>query len=231
MTFRTDVLDARPTSFGGARQVRRALSHAGSVSATRVLDIVLSLALIVFVAPLVLLICGIVKLYDGGPVLFAQERKGLGGRRFRCLKFRTMAMDAERQLTTLLASCPTSRAEWARDHKLKSDPRITPMGAFLRRSSLDELPQLLNILKGDMSLVGPRPIVEGEVGRYGRWYRHYCSVKPGLTGLWQVSGRNNVSYRRRVALDVLYARRRSLLLYFRILLVTIPSVLQRDGAY
>ncbi len=231
MTFRTEVLDARPAKLGGARRSRRAPAKVGNVDATRVLDFVLSIALLIFMAPLLLVICAAVKLQDGGPVFFAHERIRDQGRRFRCLKFRTMASNAEARLATLLSTCPTSRVEWERDHKLRNDPRITPMGGFLRRSSLDELPQLFNILKGDMSLVGPRPIVAAEISRYGRWYRHYCSVKPGLTGLWQVSGRNDVSYRRRVVLDVLYARHRSVLLYARILLKTIPTVLLRDGAY
>src|SRR5439155_5109228 len=119
---------------------------------------------------------------------------------------------AEQRLAELLASDPQAREEWERDHKLRKDPRITPLGLFLRRSSLDELPQLINVMLGEMSLVGPRPIVEAEVVRYGRRFRHYCSVKPGLTGLWQVSGRNDVSYRTRVAMDCLYARNKTPLL-------------------
>ena len=126
---------------------------------------------------------------------------------------------------------PELRREWETTFKLRRDPRITALGAFLRKSSLDELPQLFNILKGEMSVVGPRPIVAAEVARYGRWYRDYCNVRPGLTGLWQVSGRNDVNYRRRVALDVAYARRRSLGLYLKIIIATVPAVLLRNGSY
>ena len=129
------------------------------------------------------------------------------------------------------SSSPAARAEWTRDHKLRFDPRVTHLGAFLRRSSLDELPQLLNVLRGEMSIVGPRPIVEAEISRYGRRFRHYCSVKPGITGLWQVSGRNDVSYRSRVALDCLYVRAKCPWLYIWIVVATIPAVLMRKGSY
>ena len=141
-----------------------------------------------------------------------------------------MRTDADERLHHLLASDPQARIEWARDHKLRQDPRITPLGVFLRRSSLDELPQFLNVLRGEMSLVGPRPIVEAEIPRYGRYFVHYCANKPGITGLWQISGRNDVGYRRRVAMDVIYARRRSIGLYLWILLATAPAVLLRRGA-
>ena len=131
----------------------------------------------------------------------------------------------------LEASDPIARLEWEKDHKLRNDPRITRLGSFLRKSSLDELPQLFNVLRGEMSLVGPRPIVDAEVVRYGRYFADYCSVRPGITGLWQISGRNDVSYRRRVALDVAFARARSRSLYVRILAGTVPSVLVRRGSY
>jgi lipopolysaccharide/colanic/teichoic acid biosynthesis glycosyltransferase len=142
-----------------------------------------------------------------------------------------MAADAEARLAEVLRNDPEARAEWDRDRKLKNDPRITPLGDFLRRSSLDELPQLFNVLRGEMSLVGPRPIVFDEAVKYGRHFRHYCAVKPGITGLWQVSGRNDVSYRARVALDSLYARKKSAVLDGWILLATIPAVLCRRGSY
>ena len=124
-----------------------------------------------------------------------------------------------------------ARAEWDQDHKLRDDPRVTALGRFLRRSSLDELPQLLNILAGEMSVVGPRPIVEAEIRRYGRYFQDYCAVKPGLTGLWQVSGRNDVTYRRRVAMDVLYCRRKSLVLDLKIITMTVPALLSARGCY
>jgi exopolysaccharide production protein ExoY len=178
-----------------------------------------------------ILIGALIKLQDGGPVLFTQERIGKGGVRFRCHKFRSMRPDAEARLASILSSDPALRREWELSQKLTQDPRITALGDFLRRSSLDELPQLFNILKGQMSLVGPRPIVESEIRRYGRWYRYYTTVRPGLTGLWQVSGRSDVDYRRRVAMDRLYVRTRSLNSYVWIVCATLPAVLIRRGSY
>lgn len=213
-------------------RVRRRLS--GRVACermTRALDVAIALTALILVAPLLLLIAVMIRLTDGERALFAQSRIGQGGRSFKCLKFRTMVVDADARLTSLLARDPAARAEWAIDHKLRVDPRITPIGRFLRKSSLDELPQLINVLRGEMSLVGPRPIVTAEIGRYRAYYRHYCSVRPGITGLWQVSGRNNVSYRRRVACDVLYARRRSLGVNVRIMAATIPAVVLAKGSY
>jgi len=199
--------------------------------AERLIDVAASVFGLLFVAPLFCLLMLLMFIGDSGPVLFAQRRIGRGGREFNCLKFRTMVPDAEQRLEALFAADPQARAEWEQDHKLRDDPRITSLGRFLRRSSLDELPQLFNVLKGEMSLVGPRPIVAAEIERYGRHFADYCSIRPGLTGLWQVSGRNDVSYSRRVALDVLYARRKSLSLYVRILLATLPAVLLSRGAH
>ena len=203
---------------------------APTVDLYRVLDVALSLAALLFLAPLFLVIAAGVRLQDGGPAMFVHSRIGLGGQRFKCLKFRSMHPDSDARLHQLLASDPQARIEWARDHKLRRDPRITPLGGFLRRSSLDELPQFLNVLRGEMSLVGPRPIVEAEIERYGRYFAWYCASKPGITGLWQISGRNDVGYRRRVAMDVVYARRRTVGLYLRILLATAPAVVLRRGA-
>jgi lipopolysaccharide/colanic/teichoic acid biosynthesis glycosyltransferase len=191
----------------------------------------LAILMLLFLLPVMVMIAVAVRLQDGGPAIFAHSRIGRDGRTFRCYKFRSMRADAEARLAEVLASDPQARAEWARDHKLRSDPRITPLGDLLRRSSLDELPQLFNVLKGDMSLVGPRPIVEAERVRYGRRFRHYCAVKPGITGLWQVSGRNDVSYRTRVAMDACYARRKCFALDLYILLATVPSVLGARGCY
>jgi lipopolysaccharide/colanic/teichoic acid biosynthesis glycosyltransferase len=167
---------------------------------------------------------------DGAPVLFAHYRVGHDGKLFRCMKFRTMYRNAERMLSELLERDPAARAEWQREQKLLSDPRITPIGHFLRRTSLDELPQLFNVLRGEMSLVGPRPITVGELTRYGgvRW--QYLSVRPGMTGLWQVSGRNNTSYEERVALDRRYVEERSVWMNLQILLKTVKVVVARDGA-
>jgi lipopolysaccharide/colanic/teichoic acid biosynthesis glycosyltransferase len=147
------------------------------------------------------------------------------------MKFRSMLRNSEQVLAALLRDDPVARAEWERDHKLTTDPRITPIGRFLRKSSLDELPQLLNVLRGEMSLVGPRPITVAELTRYGRVRWHYLSVRPGLTGLWQVSGRNNTTYEERVALDQRYVEQRSLWLDACILVKTVRVVLLREGAY
>jgi exopolysaccharide production protein ExoY len=196
----------------------------------RIMDIGFSLLALLFLAPIFLFIALVVRLQDGGPAMFAHGRIGQGGRRFNCLKFRSMCLDSDARLQALLTSDPQARIEWSRDHKLRRDPRITPLGGFLRRSSLDELPQFLNVLRGEMSLVGPRPIVDAEVPRYGHYIACYYANKPGITGLWQVSGRNEVGYRRRVAMDVIYARRRGVGLYIWILLATAPAVLLRRGA-
>jgi undecaprenyl-phosphate galactose phosphotransferase len=184
---------------------------------------------LIFLSPLLLAVAAFVRA-DGGPVFYGQTRIGRGGRRFRCLKFRTMAIDAERQLQALLASDPVAAREWAETQKLTLDPRVTAIGALLRRTSLDELPQLLNVLRGEMSLVGPRPIIDDEVARYAADIATYCAVRPGLTGLWQVSGRSQTSYARRVQLDVSYVRNWSLLRDLSILLRTVPAVLLRRGA-
>jgi lipopolysaccharide/colanic/teichoic acid biosynthesis glycosyltransferase len=197
----------------------------------RTIDIAIAALAVLFAAPLLIALAAAIYLQDGGAPVFAQSRVGLGGRRFRCLKFRTMVVNSNERLEQLLASNPAAREEWERDQKLRDDPRITPLGRFLRKSSLDELPQLFNVLAGDMAIVGPRPIVEAEVHRYGRRFRDYCAVRPGITGLWQVSGRNDVSYRRRVAMDVAYTRSKCLRLDMKILLATVPVVLMRQGSY
>jgi len=206
-----------------------AASH--SEIGVRALDLTIALSILIFTLPLLIVIAVLVRMQDGGRSLFAHERIGQNGRMFKCLKFRSMVLDADRRLSQLLESDPYARAEWDRDHKLKNDPRITRVGAFLRRSSLDELPQLFNVLRGDMSIVGPRPIVTAEISRYGRRFQHYCAVKPGITGLWQVSGRNDVAYRRRVAMDTVYARHKSLVWDIKLLLLTVPAVLFASGSY
>jgi len=197
----------------------------------RVADLGLALGLIAFLAPLFLLAAAFCLAQADGPVLYGQMRLGRGAKLFRCYKFRSMVVDSDNRLAKLLESSPVARAEWGRDQKLRNDPRITKWGRFMRKTSIDELPQLFNVLRGEMSLVGPRPIVAAEIERYGHYITQYYSVTPGLTGLWQVSGRNQTSYRRRVALDIVYARSRSLGLYMRILLATIPAVLFSDGAF
>ena len=194
------------------------------------LDQALALALLLALAPVLLLIGLAIWRTDGAPVLYGHYRVGQGGRLFRCMKFRSMYRQSDRMLEELLARDADARAEWARDHKLAHDPRITPIGDFLRRSSLDELPQLLNVLRGEMSLVGPRPITVAELPRYGgvRW--HYLSVRPGMTGLWQVSGRNDVSYAERVELDRHYVEASGWRLRLSILWRTVRVVLRGSGA-
>jgi exopolysaccharide production protein ExoY len=209
----------------------RARSGGADALATEAMNFAIALIALVFLAPLLIVVAALIFVQDGGPVVFAHRRIGRDGRHFRCLKFRSMAVDAEARLAELLARDPEARAEWEKDHKLRNDPRVTKLGAFLRKSSLDELPQLVNVLKGEMSLVGPRPIVDAEAPKYGRRFQHYCAVKPGITGLWQVSGRNDTSYRARVAMDSVYAARRSALLDARILLATVPAVLLTRGSY
>ena len=200
-------------------------------SGDRILDVVVASAALVFVAPLMLFIALAVFLSSPGPVLFRQDRLGRGGRTFACLKFRTMRIDSEAILGELLAADPVARAEWQRDQKLRNDPRIFAIGGLLRRISLDELPQLLNVLAGDMSIVGPRPIVASEAFRYRRYIADYFAVRPGITGLWQVSGRNHTTYRRRVACDVAYVRTKSAGNDLRIIAMTVPTVLLARGAY
>jgi undecaprenyl-phosphate galactose phosphotransferase len=186
--------------------------------------------LLLALAPLMGLIAWRIWREDGAPVLFAHWRVGQRGRLFRCYKFRSMVRRADLVLAEVLERDPLAREEWARDHKLRRDPRILRVGNLLRRTSLDELPQLFNVLRGEMHLVGPRPVVVQEIARYGEHKGHYFSVKPGMTGLWQVSGRNNLTYAQRVALDAFYVETRTPLMDLRILLRTVPVLVTRDGA-
>jgi len=192
-------------------------------------DFIIAALALLLLSPLLLAIAIHVR-SDGGPALYAQTRIGRDGKRFRCLKFRTMVVGAEQKLQEILASNPAAAAEWAATQKLTADPRVNLIGAFLRKTSLDELPQLLNVLRGEMSLVGPRPIVEAEIARYANDIVFYQSVRPGMTGLWQVSGRSDTTYARRVQLDVDYVRHWSLLKDLAILVWTIPAVLAHRGA-
>ena len=194
-------------------------------------DYTLTILGMLMIWPVLLLLAVMVKLEDGGPVLYRQRRVGRNGREFDCFKFRSMAADSDTRLAMILANDPRAAAEWAANHKLRDDPRITGIGRFLRRTSLDELPQLLNVLLGQMSLVGPRPITAAELEKYGDNIDYYYSVRPGLTGLWQVSGRNDVSYARRIELDGWYSRNWSLWLDIVILLKTVPVLLLRRGSY
>lgn len=190
----------------------------------------LALILLCLFAPLMLVIAALVAHRDGIPVFFGHYRVGLNGKLFRCLKFRTMYRESAQMLAEVLRDDPAARAEWALHNKLTNDPRITPVGNFLRRTSLDELPQLINVLRGEMALVGPRPITVGELCRYGRVRWDYLSVLPGMTGLWQVSGRSDTTYEERVALDLRYVEQRSMWLDAVILVKTVKVVLARDGS-
>ncbi|WP_286800288.1 sugar transferase [Oceanicaulis sp. UBA2681] len=196
----------------------------------RVLDISLALAGLIILSPVLITVAALVRLQDKGPSIFTHTRIGQNGKPFKCYKFRSMVMDAPERLERVLATDPEASAEWARAQKLRKDPRITKFGGFLRRSSLDELPQLLNILRGEMSIVGPRPIVMDEVRRYGSQFEAYKAVRPGVTGLWQVSGRNDLSYDERVEMDARYAREWTMLGDIWIIIKTIPAVILSRGA-
>ena len=198
--------------------------------AKRVLDVVGAIVLAAVFLPLMLAIAVLMR-KEGGSIIYKHWRIGRNGRAFECLKFRTMIPNADQVLRELLQHDPKMQAEWVRDHKLRRDPRVTRLGHFLRRTSLDELPQLWNVMRGEMSLVGPRPVVREELLRYGRNIRTYLSAKPGITGLWQVKGRNDTDYRRRVVLDTYYVRNQNLLLDLYILLKTTRVVLGGNGAY
>ena len=197
----------------------------------RAFDIVAVLLFIVGAAPLLVGCAFLVFAHSGGPIFFRQRRIGFEGEEFTCLKFRTMAVDADNRLREHLHTSSDARSEWLNNHKLRDDPRVTPLGRLMRRASLDELPQLFNVLKGDMSLVGPRPIVAEEVAKYHEHFSLYASARPGLTGLWQVSGRNATTYAQRVAYDVEYLSNWSLWRDIKIMLITVVHVINGNGAY
>ena len=197
----------------------------------RAMDLVIAAIALLFLLPLMFVVAVLIHL-DGGPFFFGHTRIGTGGRLFRVLKFRTMCPQADQKLAVYLERNEAARQEWQMTQKLRNDPRVTWIGAFLRKSSMDELPQLLNVLRGEMSIVGPRPIVPSEVPKYGRYIRQYKRCRPGITGLWQVSGRNDVSYRRRVAFDTIYSRHMGdPRLELAVILKTIPAVLCSKGSY
>jgi len=196
----------------------------------RMFDVIGALIFIILLSPL-LAVLTIMTMRDGGNPIYGHERIGLGGRKFKCLKFRSMVLNSKEILENLLATDPKARAEWEQDFKLKDDPRITKLGAFIRKTSLDELPQLWNVLRGDMSLVGPRPVVDEELARYTENVDYYLMAKPGMTGLWQVSGRNDVDYDTRVYFDAWYVKNWSMWIDIAILFKTINVVFKRSGAY
>lgn len=199
--YSTDLQGTASTSF---RHIPSSVPLGGTPK--RAMDIAISLCAITLLLPLLIIITGLIKLTMGGPTIFAHPRVGYNGKLFKCYKFRTMVRNAEDILHRHLANDPKAAEEWHRTRKLRSDPRVTVLGHLLRKSSLDELPQLINVLRGDMSCVGPRPIVLEELQQYGTHSEDYFKARPGLTGIWQVSGRSNVNYARRVALDCAYVR-------------------------
>jgi undecaprenyl-phosphate galactose phosphotransferase len=196
-----------------------------------IFDYTTSLCLILLFSPLLILLYSIVYISTNGHPLFKHRRMGLNGKEFNVYKFRTMYIDADKRLEELLEDDEECRIEWEKDFKLKDDPRITKIGNFLRKTSLDELPQLINVLQGKMSLIGPRPIIDREIEKYGEYFEYFTAVKPGITGLWQVSGRNDVDYDERVQLDVWYVRNWSISLDIQILLKTVLVVIGRKGSY
>lgn len=196
----------------------------------RALDVAVATTTLALLSPLMVIIAAIIKLSDGGPVLYWHVRIGMSGQLFKCVKFRSMVLDADAVFQRYLAENPSAAAEWQEKEKLSDDPRVKPFGKFLRRSSFDELPQLFNVLAGDMSLVGPRPITPQEMHRYGKSIGYYFSVKRGVTGLWQISGRSNCSFAERVHLDVRYVTDWTLWLDLFILLKTIPAVISQRGS-
>jgi Undecaprenyl-phosphate galactose phosphotransferase WbaP len=212
-------------------EIKHNLLNPWSMRVKRALDLLTVGAGGLLISPLLLAVAVLIRVDSPGPAFYSQRRLGAGERYFRCWKFRTMRLDAERALEECLSDDPDLRAEWEKDHKLRNDPRITKIGRFLRETSLDELPQLWNVLRGEMSLVGPRPIVDAEVPKYSEMYELYKRVTPGISGLWQVSGRSDTSYDYRVALDAYYVRNWSVWLDLVILARTVGSVISRRGAH
>lgn len=197
----------------------------------RLFDIFLATLTLPLALPFLGILAILIKLSSKGPVIYRSKRIGKDGKYFDCLKLRTMYSDADQKLNALLEKSPEMRGEWERDQKLKSDPRVTKIGKFIRMLSLDEIPQIFNVFKGEMSLVGPRPIVRSEVAKYGESFEYYCSVRPGITGIWQTNGRNDTSYESRVRMDVLYAKSNNFIMDLIILYKTIPAAITKKGAY
>jgi len=198
----------------------------------KIFDIGFSIFALIITLPITIPIAIVIKLTDGGNIIYGHERVGKDGKKFKVLKFRSMYMDADKKLKEILVNDPKAKEEWEKTFKLKNDPRVTPIGKFLRKSSLDELPQFINVLKGDMSVVGPRPVVEEELTKYYKEKAElYKSVKPGVTGYWQVEGRSDTDYDERIRMDEYYIKNQSFLLDLKIILKTIKVMLTGKGAY
>lgn len=216
-------------SDGSRRGVNRANPDRGyALWGKRLFDIIGTLLLLPTALPFTVILLALVAL-DGGKPIFSHTRVGRNGRLFHCYKIRTMVIDGEARLKKILAEDPAAAEEWAKDFKLRKDPRVTALGRFIRATSFDELPQLWNVLRGDMSFVGPRPVTEAEIPLYGCHADAYRSVRPGMTGIWQVSGRNGLTFAERVELDRSYVAKLSFLEDLRILFMTIPAVLRVTG--
>ena len=218
-----EVISQEPSSLPAVEIIRNQSRYGRTLK--RIGDIIFSFIVLSLGSPIFISIAILVKLSSPGSVFYIQKRVGRNYREFGCIKFRTMYKDADDLLPNLLEKYPLMRKEFEKDFKLRQDPRITKLGRFLRRSSLDELPQFFNVLKGEMSVVGPRPIVSNEIIKYSLFMEEVISVRPGLTGLWQVSGRNNLSYKKRVELDLFYARNRNFLLDLEIIILTLGVLL------
>ena len=218
-----EVISKEPSSLPAVEIIRNQSRYGRTLK--RIGDIIFSLIVLTLGSPIFISIAILVKLSSPGSVFYIQKRVGRNYREFGCIKFRTMYKDADDLLPNLLEKYPLMRKEFEKDFKLRQDPRITKLGRFLRRSSLDELPQFFNVLKGEMSVVGPRPIVSNEIIKYSLFMEEVISVRPGLTGLWQVSGRNNLSYKKRVELDLFYARNRNFILDLEIIILTLGVLL------
>ena len=218
-----EVISKEPSSLPAVEIIRNQSRYGRTLK--RIGDVIFSTLVLSLGSPIFILIGILVKLSSPGPVFYIQKRVGRNYKEFGCIKFRTMYEDADELLPNLLDRYPLMRKEFEKDFKLRHDPRITKLGRFLRRSSLDELPQFFNILKGEMSVVGPRPIVDNEINKYNLFMEEVISVRPGLTGLWQVSGRNNLSYKKRVQLDLFYARNRNFILDLEIIILTFGVLL------
>jgi Undecaprenyl-phosphate galactose phosphotransferase WbaP len=224
---------AEPRDLGGilALHVQQTLRHPLSKAVKRFIDVAATSTACLVLLPLFVVLCVASRLSSPGPIFFGHQRIGRNNSSFKAWKFRSMYQNGDEILKRRLAESPEAQREWEQTRKLKRDPRVTPVGRFIRKTSLDELPQLWNVLVGDMSLVGPRPIVTDEIRRYGADYQAYAAVRPGITGLWQISGRNNTSYEERVQFDEYYVRNWSVILDLYIILRTFKTVLASEGAY
>ncbi len=208
----------------------QSFNHRLNSLAKNTFDFCFAVVALCFFAPLMLVIAVLILVLNGRPIFYSQWRVGKGGRLFRCFKFRTMVPNSDQVLTDLLSSDHAAQEEWMATQKLAIDPRISSLGRFLRKTSFDELPQFWNVIKGDMSIVGPRPIVTSEIWRYGQFFEDYTAIRPGITGLWQISGRSDTTYAHRVSLDCEYVANHSFFWDLSIILKTVKVVLKRDGA-